>query len=342
MSTNVLAYTSCVIPSADEVSERDHVEMTAEVPMLAPTRDNSVIVTLTLKDNKSGAPIVGRRVSVHTVPESLSGADWRTVDGLAVRWPEKSAAILRQRVSQGLVRLKSALDKESGVTDSTGTFAVRVYAWHVCGPEAVPATDKVIFEYGNGSVAHLVRCGMNLVEMTREVAWKVQLSPRATGRFVQPGVIDRLKKIGPQWDDVEDGPPSTDFPIVISEASIRWGGLTPPHLTHRFGGTLDFRVPSGDGGPSSPSSANYDRRGVEWLCWLCKSQGATEIRFADAVPGVTTIDPTHADHLHVSFLKDPVEHWLVSAGREPFRSAVERVRAAASDSSKSLQRPFGR
>lgn len=282
---------------------------------MPPMRDAYLALTLTWrKADKTPRPNLA--VRIRTEPATFTGPSWRDPSQFTSRWPASSAQKLLQRINDGTVRLQSTLDKTNATTNAEGKITIRVYAWHFCGEEADPASDNVIFEWDRNERHVLpVWCGMkSLVAMADEVGWNVRLAGGIRGRYAMQTVVDRMKKIGLAWDDVEEAPKSTEFPLYITDASIRWGGLYPPHLTHRFGGSLDLRVPSTDGGPSRPGAANYDREGVIWLCKLLSWQGATEIRFADSVPGVTVVDATHQDHIHVSFLQKPSEPWLTKPG----------------------------
>jgi hypothetical protein len=215
--------------------------------------------------------------------------------------------------AEGIVRLQSKLEKDHETTDANGRVSVRAYAWHACGVDQDPSSDNVLFEWPpNGRHSVTIWCGVkDLVSMQDNVGVNVRLAPGIRGRYALQSVINRMQKIGAAWDDVEEAPTSTGFPLYITDASTKWGGLSPPHFNHRFGGSIDLRVPSTDGNPSSPGAANYDRAGVKWLCQLLKWQHATEIRFSDKVEGVTVVDPTHNNHLHVSFLRDPSEPWRI-------------------------------
>lgn len=294
----------------------DHLEDFGIGGTLSPTRLQPVgsvftMVTVTIK-HADGSPAAGIDITAESEPAILKGPEWRSVRGLTSRWPPKSAAILTERIAQGIVRLKAGVTPPTGKTNANGQWTVKVSAWHVCGEENQPAADDIVFRWGTAqSGRHRIECGMNLIPLPQNIAWKVETSPGIRGRYVQQSLIDRFKNIGYAWDDVENGPDATDFPIVVTDASTKWGGLFPPHLNHRWGGTIDLRTPSVDGKPSRPGAPNYDRAGVEWLSYILGSAGATEIRFAEGLKGVTVIDATHADHLHVSFLKNPNEPWLI-------------------------------
>jgi hypothetical protein len=129
--------------------------------------------------------------------------------------------------------------------------------------------------------------------------------------FVQPPLIGGLRAVGQAWRDTPKVPNSIPNYFTITDGSYRWGGLKPPHLSHRFGGTIDVRPISTDGQPTRVGAANYHRDGTSTLARYFRWSGATEVRFADALPDVTVVDPSHKDHLHVSWLKAPAEPWAI-------------------------------
>src|SRR5262249_54307176 len=129
------------------------------------------------------------------------------------------------------------------------------------------------------------------------------------GRHLHPQVIKGLKAIGQAWQKGQGKPSGTAHFITITGASRRWGGFNPPHMTHRFGGTVDIRPIGTREGPVSVGAPHYYKDGTAVLVDLLRQGGASEIRFADNLPGVTTKDAKHTDHIHASWLKNPLEPW---------------------------------
>jgi hypothetical protein len=70
MSLDEVASISCVDHSGDEINGSTRSLLSADIPILAPAKDKSVVIALTLKDSKTGAPIVGRPVALRTEPET--------------------------------------------------------------------------------------------------------------------------------------------------------------------------------------------------------------------------------------------------------------------------------
>jgi len=99
--------------------------------------------------------------------------------------------------------------------------------------------------------------------------------------------------------------------ITVTAASLRWGGLNPPHMTHRFGGTADVRPIGKEDGRMWVGHPSYHREATGIIVDLMHETGASQIRFAENLRKFIVVDQTHDDHIHVSWLNDPTEPWLV-------------------------------
>ncbi len=64
-----------------------------------------------------------------------------------------------------------------------------------------------------------------------------------------------------------------------SGATIHWGGLNPPHLTHRFVGNVDIRRIRTQDGHVSVGDPYYHQQATGIIIDFLKQTGATEIRF---------------------------------------------------------------
>ena len=82
-------------------------------------------------------------------------------------------------------------------------------------------------------------------------------------------------------------------------------------MTHRFGGTVDIRPIGTKKGSVKVGDAHYHRNWTGAIINALSRSGATEIRFADNLPGVTRVDSSHKNHIHVSWLLKPSEPWFV-------------------------------
>src|SRR5690606_32007139 len=98
-------------------------------------------------------------------------------------------------------------------------------------------------------------------------------------------------------------------PLTITAGNLRWGGLYPPHFTHRRGASLDLRPMSTDGNPTWCSTngecgANYDRQQTIRLVKILKAAGAVKIYFNDPETFAYGAQPLsgHHNHLHVTWL----------------------------------------
>ena len=293
----------------DALDSLDSGNLSSQDSLLFPANGNSLDITITLK-YQDGRPASGIRIDATSEPNTLTSSGWRTIDGLSRRWPSRSASKLRERYNQGLIRLGAKLNNSTIHTDANGQAKFTCQAWHVCGNESQPASDKITFHYGNKADQTIVKCGVNLNEIPHIPTAGLARKPGIEGIYALPDLVNLLKLIGEVWKKVEGKPQGMLDYIVITEASLKWGGLIPPHLTHRFGGTVDIRPISSNGAPTSVGASNYHRAGNQVLVNILRRSGATEIRFADNLDGVSKVDASHKNHLHVSWLRSPAEPWF--------------------------------
>jgi hypothetical protein len=280
--------------------------------LVYPLNGQYIGIRFTVTDGQ-GHPLPGVTVTSGVSSETLKGPEWRTVDGLVARWPAPAAATLRQRIASGTVRLGARLKEASAVSGPDGKVTFFVEAWHVCGNEAAPATDRVCFYFPDGSsdCDNHIQCGVDgLAVIPSDASQGMVVSGSIVGRWLHPDGIKRLRRVAVTWRDTPNKPVGMPNFFTLTEGSLRWGGLVPPHLTHRFGGTCDLRPISKDGQPTSVGAANYAREGNRILISYLSKVSASEIRFADPLPGVTAVDPSHNNHIHCSFLRAPQEPWF--------------------------------
>ena len=104
--------------------------------------------------------------------------------------------------------------------------------------------------------------------------------------------------------------------MTITAGNLRWGGLYPPHFTHRIGNEIDFRPMSFDGKPTwcnaNGNYPNYDREKTLALIKIFKDAGADEIYFNDPKSFEFGAKPLsgHHNHVHIS--------WSKKLGKKPF------------------------
>ena len=320
------------VPSSDDLPDREGQTMVCKVrlavsqfddgldilgavatddPILFPTNGDSLEceITLTYFD---GTPAPGQRVTASSVPVTLTSPSWRDINALSSRWPSQSGAVLRQRHSQGLVRLQATFDQTTAISDALGRAKFTARAWHVCGNDQQPATDELSFKSPAGTEVIRVKCGVvGLVRITNDAALGVVTKSGISGAFIHPQINQILKTIGSAWKGVLGK--SQDMPnhIMVTDGSLRWGGLIPPHLSHRFGGAVDVRPISSDGRRTSVGAENYSREGTRIIIDFMRQTGASRIIFWEKLPGVTDVRPDHADHIHVSWMQNPLEPWSI-------------------------------
>ncbi|MEQ8397574.1 hypothetical protein [Thalassobaculum sp.] len=285
--------------------------------MLFPANGNKASFQVTLRYG-DGRPAPGRRVTCRSEPASLIAAQWRDVNHLAPRF-ERSEALIRDRVAQAMVRLGARVTPTVATTDRSGVATFTVEAFHVCGNDAAAAADHIIANSEAGESRALIKCGVAGLAALSDSPGSGLTTSGLVGRHMHPDVIRVLQAIGAAWQQVGGKPAGMPNHITVTGATMRWGGLNPPHLTHRFGGTADLRPIGTRDAPVSVSDPHYHRRGTEILVDFLRQTGATAIYFAENLPGVTKVDAGHRDHIHASWLRNPLEPWLTRLSAESLR-----------------------
>lgn len=276
---------------------------------LFPSNGNSVTITVTLKYS-NGQPAPGIPVSCWAEPKTLVSSDWRDVNRLAPKFVA-SAATIRERVSQGIIRLSTKVTPSQTNTNSSGQASFKLDSFHICGNENQPASDNIIVESRAGRNTYTIISAVEGLAPLVDNESRGLTTSGLVGRHLHPQIISVLNSIGNAWQSVSSKPSGMPNYIVITGASLRWGGLNPPHMTHRFGGTADIRPIGTRTGSIAVGDANYHKQGTSIIIDFLKQTGATEIRFADNLPGVTNVDGKHKDHIHASWLTKPNEPWFV-------------------------------
>ena len=287
---------------------------------LFPSNGNTANLTVTLKYS-NGSPAPGKTVSCQARPLTLAGADWRDVNGLAPRFGGSQQTI-RDRIAQGIVRLGVRVTPASGITDANGQVVFVLASFHVCGNEGVPASDQIIVNSEAGTDTHVVKSAVGGLAPLSDNPQGGLTTSGVVGRHLNPQIIRVLQSIGQAWQKVGNKPTGMPNWITVTAASMKWGGLNPPHMTHRFGGSVDVRPIGTQNGPVSVGAPNYHRQATGIIIDFMKQTGASEIRFADNLPGVSAIDSSHRDHIHVSWLNNPSEPWFTISNFGDLTSAI--------------------
>lgn len=315
--SELLATTRMLLDSSGDGLE-DQLALAGNETILFPKNGNSVTFQVILKYS-NGSPAPGKTVQCRSEVRTLAGAEWRTVNQLAPRFGRGEARI-RERVASETIRLSARVVPAVATTDANGVASFRVDAFHVCGNDASPASDHIIATSEAGESRAIVACAVEgMAALVDDEAGGMTTSG-LVGRHLIPEIISVLKAIGQAWQKVGNKPPGMPNYITITGASLRWGGLNPPHMTHRFGGTADVRPIGTKVGQVSVGDAHYHREATAIIVDYLRQTGATEIRFADNLPGVTAVDSDHKNHIHASWLKKPDEPWFTSVSDGALRS----------------------
>lgn len=277
---------------------------------LFPANGNNSTITITLKYS-NGQPAPGKTVRCESRPLFLTGGEWRSVNALAPRFG-KGEQTIRDRVAEAVVRLGVRVTPASAVTNGNGQAQFRLDSFHTCGNENAPAADEILAVSEGGTNRVVLKSAVEGLAALSDNPGGGLTTSGLVGRHLHPQIIQVLQAIGQEWQKVQGKPSGMPNYITVTGASLRWGGLNPPHLTHRFGGTADVRPIGTREGPVSVGDAHYHRQATGIIVDLMKQTGASEIRFADNLPGVTVVDGSHRGHIHVSWLKSPLEPWLTN------------------------------
>lgn len=232
---------------------------------------------------------------------------WRDVEEVAKRYGS-SGAKLKTKVANGSIRLIGKLSGSVVKTDSEGIAKVLYTTSHIGGNEDQKATEKIVAKFvvdgNNETIENIIKTGYDDLIPVPTVDGALRIGD-ATGRYLQKDIVDLLLNIAQKIKSEK-----WEQPLTITAATLKWGGLYPPHFTHRRGGTFDFRPMSTDGLPTfcntdGKFAANYDRKRTLDLIKILKNSGATEIIFNDPEGfkyGAKALSGHH-NHLHVSWLE---------------------------------------
>ncbi|CAH9063899.1 hypothetical protein PSECIP111854_03316 [Pseudoalteromonas sp. CIP111854] len=281
---------------------------TSEVT-LYPKNGNTATWTLTLRYS-NGKPATGVNVNITAQPSWLTAPSWRHKNAMAARFPRSSQSKVKLRIDQGIFRLKAPFSPSSAVTDSQGQVKVTINNFHSCGNSNQPGADLLTANAAGQQLKVTVKCAVSGLVNIPDRASQGLTTAGLVGRHINPAVLTAMQNLGTAWKNVSSKPAGMPNYLTITGATMRWGGINPPHFTHKFGGTLDIRPIGTKSGPVSVGDAHYHRGATQAIVNALVQMGATKIIFADNLKGVTDVKANHKNHLHVSFLTEPLEPWL--------------------------------
>jgi hypothetical protein len=297
------------------ISEKSAAAIPFPEVTLYPKNGNYAVWTINLAySNGSPAPNIPLTVSFR--PYTLTSPEWRNATTMVNRFTSKTSQdTARERINSGLFRLKAPVSPLNGVTDAKGQFRVTIKNFHSCGNESTPASDLVSVTFGGSQSLYLrVNCAVDGLSNIPDNESGGLTTSGLVGRHLHPSVLAAMQYLGAAWKSVPNKPGNTPDYLVITGATMHWGGINPPHFTHKFGGTLDIRPIGNKPGKIKYGTPGYDPIGTQAIVTALVQLGATRIIFADNLNGVTHVRSNHGDHLHVSFLNQPEEPWFVPNG----------------------------
>ncbi|MFN8575489.1 MAG: hypothetical protein U0354_01405 [Candidatus Sericytochromatia bacterium] len=268
---------------------------------LQPDGESTFEWTIKVID-KEGKPLKNTEISFSVEPiNPLNG--WRNIEEVAKRYGS-SANKLRDKVNNGSIRLIGTVIPQKVQTNSEGIAKTIYKTSHIGGNEENKGSEKIIAKYNNEILENKVEIGYDDLVPIPTIDGVLKIGD-ATGKHLQKDVVDLLLNIADKikaekWTQ----------PLTITAGTLKWGGLYPPHFTHRRGGTFDFRPMSTDGlatwcNTDGTFAPNYDRDKTLQLIKIFKNSGATEIIFNDPEGfklGAKAL-AGHHNHLHISWLE---------------------------------------
>lgn len=251
--------------------------------------------------DKNGQSLSKAKVNFSVVPVRPL-IDLRNVNDIAPKYGSNEEKF-RKKVSSGEIRLLGTVNPSSGETDNNGFIKTVYTVSNVAGNESEIGQEKIIANSGENLIFETtINIGYKNFVSIPTVPGGLIISG-ATGRYAGQPVSVILKNIGEKISSEK-----WNFPLTVTAGTLRWGGLYPPHFTHRTGNSLDFRPMSTDGNPTwcqtdGKYAPNYDRIKTLELIKIFKESGVSEIIFNDPEALSLGVKPLagHHNHLHVSW-----------------------------------------
>lgn len=279
----------------DESSLLGPVEAQSANPRLYPNGEGTVTWPVQVTD-QNGRPVPGVTVTFSVSAVRPTGDNWRSADGVVARFGTGSRARVRREIDAGTIRLLGTMRQANVVTNASGIAEGIYQVSHIGGNQSDLAREQVIASISSGQLSLNIDIGYDwLTEIpTVNAGLRIQ---GATGTHTHRDLADRMRALG---EAVRDA--GWPHPVTITAGTLRWGGLYPPHFSHRWGAEFDMRPMTTNGQPGTWRDANYDRERTQRLVnALNEALGASVIYFNDPMIDGATQLPGHDDHLHVSF-----------------------------------------
>jgi hypothetical protein len=204
-------------------------------------------------------------------------------------------------MARGDIRLVGDFAERVVRTDADGLAVGTYRVSDVAGPQDEIAIERLDAVAGGMHAELLVEIGWPDLATIEEVAGGLRLV--TLRKHAHREVVAWLTSLG-----TAVAAAGWPHPVSITSASFRWGGLYPPHLSHRRGGHLDVRPMSTDGQPTwcrpdGTCAPNYDRARTLALVGALAASAPTELFFNDpqAAPSGAAAHPGHDNHVHVSW-----------------------------------------
>jgi hypothetical protein len=266
--------------------------------------DGISTVNLKLKINNYNNYLQGLEVKFKVLPVNPS-SEKRNLEYIGNLY-DISKNIFIDKVKSNKIKLIGTLNIYSSIINQNSEINLKYTSSHIGSNSEENAKERVVAEI-NGKVVAETEINLGYDTLVEIPTVKNGLKTfKANGVYINYLLTDFLLNLGyyaynNKWK----------YPIIITAASYRWGGLYPPHFGHRDGGSIDFAVPSFDENPAwcntnGNHSKNYDKIKTLALIDLFKKSGAQEIYFndPDAKDYGATPYPNHHNHIHVSWTKN--------------------------------------
>lgn len=264
-----------------------------------PPDGRTVVAWRIQVEDAAGRPCAGVPVDFAVTPVRPLD-EWRSPDALAPRF-RTAAPAARAAMARGEIRLVGDFAARTVHTDAEGVAVGTYRVSDVAGEQEEIAVERLDAVAGDLRATVLAEIGWPDLADIEPVDGGLRLV--TLRRWAHHDVVAWLRTLGDavaarRWP----------HPVSITSGSFRWGGLYPPHLSHRRGGHLDIRPMSRDGQPTwcrpdGTCAPNYDRARTLALVALLASSRPTELFFndPDAAPAGAVPHPGHDNHVHVSW-----------------------------------------
>lgn len=267
--------------------------------LITPDGKSKTKLNFQFKDNQ-GNLLVNKKVNFSISPISpIKG--FRDANEISPVYSPNSQKFL-DKVSSGEIKLLGIIEPKECITDSNAECEINYTSSNIGGNEEDPAKEKIIAQGDNIYMEKEIQSGYSNLEKIPEIEGLLRISG-ARGRYAHKNINKLLENISSLIQKLE-----WKQPITITAGNLKWGGLYPPHFTHRYGEALDIRPMSSDGqstwcNTDGNSAKNYDREKTLELIKFLNQSGASEIYFNDPQAVKFGAKPLagHHNHIHVSW-----------------------------------------